>query len=58
MQGYPPSARKHHAAEVVGNQMYVFGGVDSDGTLCPPDMHILDLGTPFPPHRPSALPPS
>ncbi|ELR21371.1 kelch repeat-containing protein [Acanthamoeba castellanii str. Neff] len=45
MQGYPPSARKHHAAEVVGNQMYVFGGVDSDGTLCPPDMYILDLAS-------------
>jgi hypothetical protein len=45
MQGYPPSARKNHSAELVGNQMYLFGGVGLDGVLCPPDMYILDLGT-------------
>jgi len=44
IQGHQPPERWHHSAEIVGNQMYIFGGIDSSGSLCAPDMYIVDLG--------------
>ncbi len=44
IQGYPPPPRKFHTSTLVGNQLYIFGGVDENNTLCSNDMYILDIG--------------
>lgn len=42
-QGDGPCARMAHASAVIGNKMYIFGGITSDKKLLN-DIYILDVG--------------
>jgi len=43
-QGDGPRARMAHASAVVGDKVYIFGGVTAEKQLLN-DIHILDVGT-------------
>ena len=40
-----PDARSDHCAAIVNDTMYVFGGRDSSGSVCRPEMHSFHIPT-------------